>query len=110
VIQEDVNLVEAGFDGENVGAHVHITPHALIVDVELQVLGNLRAALSGFLRLVGNAGIATHVIFKAWGRVVDIAAIMIQNQSPDFVMRLHELGKLMHPLNAFQYAIELHSG
>ena len=35
VVQEDVNLVEAGFDGKNIAAHVHIAPHALIIDVEL---------------------------------------------------------------------------
>ena len=77
VVQEDVNLVETGFDGENIAAHVHVAPHTLVIDVKLQVLGNLRAALGDFLRIVAYAGIAAHVVLKGAGCVVDVAAIVI---------------------------------
>ena len=98
-----MNLVETGSDGEYIAAGLHVALHTLVVDVELQVFGDFCAAFCDFLRIVAYAGIAAHIILECAGGVVNVAAIVIQNQSPDFVMLLHELGKLMHSLNAFPF-------
>lgn len=103
VAQEDVNLVETGFDGENIAVHLHVSLHTLVIDVKFQVFGNLCAALCYFLCVVTHSTIASYVIFYGALCIVNVAAIVFENQTPDFTMFLHKFRKLMHPLNAFPF-------
>ena len=51
-VPENVNLIMGGFDGENITAHLHIAPHALII---LPGSEGKIIALAAFLKETGGA-------------------------------------------------------
>ena len=57
VTPEDVDFLKAGLDGEDIAAKLHVTRHAVIVDVEAQALRNVVGVLGDFLREVGSRAV-----------------------------------------------------
>ena len=86
---EHVDLLKAGFDGEDIAAQFHVAGHTLVVNVITQVVRNVRLVLGHFFREVGRCSVFAKVTFlKGALCIIQIAAVV----AGDFRAELAVLG------------------
>ncbi len=84
MVPEYMHFLVAGFDGKNIAAQFHVTPHFFIVDVIGEALRNLCCFLGKFFRIIRHRPVTTAIIvFYGLPGFVDVAAEMAQQFARD---------------------------
>lgn len=100
-IPEHMHLLEAGLQGEQVAAVLHVAGHGVVVDVHGQVRRNAGGFLGQLLGVVGQRAVAAAVIFLSrLARLLQVVEVSEQGAAERGVL-LDKAGDLVGALEAF---------